>query len=150
MGADFMCTALPWCNPSRDRMIELVWAVEEKAFGEEPYFGGWFGYDAEDQDPQVCKEIMIAAIEAYWYLDARRDVSYLYLDDVWYLVTGGMSWGDVPTEAYEEFEKLEDLWPLLEKFAKKDREVMRKRLRDEDAERRFINRDMDESGEARV
>ena len=40
--------------------------------------------------------------------DYRRDVGEIHLKGTWYMATGGMSWGDLPTDAYETVCMLED------------------------------------------
>jgi len=122
MGADFVVAVLPDCQYSIDREIALKWAVEEMAAADEPWFGNYF----DDYDQEEAKETLIAAIDEYFELDGRRDVGGLYLPPdetgIWYIVSGGLSWGDNPiTDAYTIFEQMEELWSLLEQFAKEDR-----------------------------
>jgi len=38
----------------------------------------------------------VAKVFEYW-----RDTTTLVLDDKWYIATGGLSWGDPPTECYD-------------------------------------------------
>lgn len=33
--------------------------------------------------------------------EGRRDVTTLFLHNTWWMVSGGMSWGDAPTDAYD-------------------------------------------------
>lgn len=54
-----------------------------------------------------------------------REVCELYLPDLPYScwITGGMSWGDSPTDSYDDFNAcgmLEDVWQLILDFARED------------------------------
>ncbi len=41
-------------------------------------------------------------------LRCRRDIADVLIKDTWYAISGGMSWGDLPTEAYEGVSMLDD------------------------------------------
>jgi hypothetical protein len=127
MGADFMFQILPLCRHSIDREIELVMAVEEAAFeqehGDKNVFMFDFDYFWDEVELDESKEDIIETISKdYWNLQYSRDVGTLIMDDVWYILTGGMGWGDDPTDSYYPMSKLNGLWDLFEKFAKEDRE----------------------------
>jgi len=129
MGADFTLQILPDCKHTIDREIALKWEVEEMYANE--WLGDWA--DVEDLEKAKwfynAKEEMIDAIDEYFKLLDRRDVGGFVLpnspDGIWYIASGGMS--DIPTESYGTMEKLQELWPLLEKFATEDRDAMLKR-----------------------
>ncbi len=38
----------------------------------------------------------------------RRDVAEVCLKGTWYIITGGLSWGDLPTDAFETISMLDD------------------------------------------
>lgn len=123
MAADMTLYVLPQAKYSIDREISLKWKVMEME-----YFGDALeGYD-DDEDP---REIIINAIDTYWFLDCRRDVSNLLLEGKWYFATGGLSWGDPPTDATSIFEYLDELWQMLDKFADEDRSAHYKSLEEE-------------------
>ncbi len=56
-----------------------------------------YGDDIEDDDT----DYVARAIEDLdWVYEDRRATTLLYIDGKYYVVSGGMSWGDVPTDAY--------------------------------------------------
>jgi len=48
---------------------------------------------------EIADEIINEAIEEIIFAGSRRDVGHLFLEHRWWLISGGMSWGDAPTEA---------------------------------------------------
>lgn len=117
MGADLLVYVLPQCKFSRERDTFLKQKVKKL---------DWAGNYFDDYELEEAKKIMANAIDEYWKLDVRRDIVSIYLDDKWYLITGGMSWGDQPTDASEYFEQLQELWTTLNKFSNEDRQKSRK------------------------
>lgn len=118
MGADFIYGVLPSCDVTDERRKEL-----------EDTINGFTEFEgmAEDRFETIdeMKESMLAAVETYDNSENRRDCSLLHLPDMTYnaVITGGMSWGDNPTEAEDDFNILADsstVWALLEKWAKED------------------------------
>jgi hypothetical protein len=114
MGADFTYVLLPICNMTEPRIKkarEIINALD---------------FDSEDvQDiTQMDKEAVLAIVEKYstGYYEHHREVCRLHVrKDVKFYITGGLSWGDPPTSAYEEFNPLEHLlFDQLEAWAIED------------------------------
>lgn len=55
------------------------------------------------EDPEPNAETLRAATrDAVIALNGhRRDVTSVYIANAWWLATGGLSWGDTPTDAYD-------------------------------------------------
>lgn len=57
--------------------------------------------DGEDEAEQeaALRELLKLAVDVL--AQGRRDVTSLFLHNTWWMVSGGLSWGDSPTEAYD-------------------------------------------------
>ncbi|WP_162817556.1 hypothetical protein [Microbacterium paraoxydans] len=57
--------------------------------------------DGEDEAEQeaALRELLKLAVNVL--AQGRRDVTSLFLHNTWWMVSGGLSWGDSPTEAYD-------------------------------------------------
>jgi hypothetical protein len=120
MGADFIYQILPLCKLTSDRKIKLVWMVEEFEDIEEIKSVCEDYFLVEDMDLPEAKEHLVYYIDEYPEFSYRRDVGWLILNGAKYMLTGGMSWGDEPTDSFRDFEYLQWAWDELEKWAKED------------------------------
>jgi hypothetical protein len=142
MGADILLYALPHCeltDERRDKITKAVEAVSDKdvldynedylhmelpdlgdmdmAYGE--------GAELEAMATLVRADILDACFEVLEHVDNPRDMASISFPGLGYrvLMTGGMSWGDNPTESSNYLDKLSNfdpLWDLLQKFAEED------------------------------
>lgn len=122
MGADFIYTILPLCKKTNERKAELKEFIESITLDNyEKIMYPWQGFDNDD-DLEEGKAEILYALDEYWNLDGRRDTAYLCLDpqDVTYILSGGMSCGDGPTDSFDVMLKLEGLWEYFLKYAKED------------------------------
>lgn len=122
MGADFVYSILPLCEKTDGRVAELKKLIEDATLDDYgKIMPPWQGF-CDEGDFNDCKDDILAALDEYWDLQYRRDVGLLCLDPrgITCILTGGMSYGDSPTDAYLVFEKLEGLWDYFEKYAKED------------------------------
>lgn len=55
----------------------------------------WSTIFTDDQVAEVVTKVVADIMENH------RQTSWLCLDDKWYIMSGGLSWGDAPTEACE-------------------------------------------------
>jgi hypothetical protein len=96
MGADFLLACLPvevgghvikarWKNYSKDKFAQDVYEVTMDA---EADLDRWW-QKIDDFLPCITGD------------DYRRDMDWLFLDGKEYVVSGGMSWGEMPTEAFD-------------------------------------------------
>lgn len=60
------------------------------------------GWERENTNAEECRERIGYAIDAILAGDAPRDTGSLFIDNRWHIVTGGMSWGDAPTDSFDE------------------------------------------------
>ena len=133
MGADFICSACPLPSSAegekalRDLLSEKIESLSlskcyalledyhysheddisrriEEDFSEDHLFGvddirGFFAR-------QIATEIIEDALEEIIFLQDRRDINHIMLDHKWWIISGGMSWGDSPTEAMNSIDIL--------------------------------------------
>lgn len=126
MGADFLYEVLPACKITMDREEEMESVINKINDIIDEY---------DSIDPQVdldgYKNILIASFSDYPKLGLRwhRDIGELDMfrpKDMKYpiFITGGMSWGDPPTDSYDSFQRLaacRPIWNKLRKWAIEDR-----------------------------
>jgi hypothetical protein len=128
MGADMLLWTLPYAAGSSERQQELERLVRNlpdvrwREVAEE--HGGWL--EEESGSPaQWGQELLLQAVLNWSGLPQQRDVVVFYGEGMTYrlLVTGGLSWGDSPTDAAEIFEALgavHEIWLLLRDWAIED------------------------------
>lgn len=105
MGADFCFCLLPVCEMTPERIAEASALL------------------VDDDDWGVSAEELAEYLDRYSKTDYRdsREVGTTYFDGIEYLVTGGLSWGDPPTDEYAEWSHLErQIGHLLMKWARED------------------------------
>ena len=133
MGADFCACGVPLCELTEERLTALRAVMAD-------YTDKEIITIAEDWvslDPDYLEELSEAgkahvlrrhfvdrALESISYLDSRC-ASPIRFDGMDYavLLTGGMTWGDAPTEAYETFMEVcaaNKMWKLMQTFARED------------------------------
>lgn len=120
MGADFLYTIIPKAEPSDERKAKLAVACQSVPITRD---------DAEmllgSDNVEEAKQVLAKFANEYWELGQRRDTSTLKIkpQDPAFIITGGMSWGDGPTETYDQLcviENLTDIWDLLLEWAEED------------------------------
>ncbi len=136
MGADFLLYAVPKCQMTpkrlhlasqavRDMSNDLILEYLEQNEG--------LQYAEEDRET-ACRDYRKQLLLDVEFLQDpfTRDVVDLDLVgcDRAYLFTGGMSWGDTPSDAAEIFQRLgscDRLWTLLNRWAVEDKKAARKK-----------------------
>lgn len=126
MGADFLFAATPRFNPTPERCREIKTFLRE--YPEDKLFelvGDYWilGLDDESTAKEIRFRIYEAVLEAAEY--ETRETSTLRMPgmDFEVTITGGMSWGDSPTEAFNiigDLTSFADLWDLMKKFSSED------------------------------
>ena len=125
MGADFTMSKFPQFNFNDDRKEEIANALSSMKQEDFEELRDWYYFEDEDED--TIREDMLGAIEQAAGLSSRETGEcFEYQKDgkkVLMSYTGGMSWGDDPTDAYGIFNKAshaEEVWNLANKFSHKD------------------------------
>ncbi len=67
------------------------------------YYPGFLGSDDETLSKDELMAKVRDALEVVYDYNHRRDCAQLVIDDKIYALTGGMSYGDDPTDAYNSF-----------------------------------------------
>jgi hypothetical protein len=119
MGADFLYATVPCftLTPERERRFtEMFNQYIAELDGTTASFRDRFELES-DLDPELANAALLdAAVTAMRQSDfdrqhGSREISYLSLSGMDYdvMITGGMSWGDSPTDAFDSFCLLEEL-----------------------------------------
>lgn len=111
MGADFVYAILPMCKITPERFAAATALI--KAFNVDES-------DLDCGDPD--HDAMLAAFVYYasGEFSCNREVGELALGGAIYYLTGGMSWGDSPTDTYDELNALGCIWSQLEAWSRED------------------------------
>jgi hypothetical protein len=116
MGADFVFAVAPACTLTKERSEELEQIIDTLEYSDCPE------WDEEEAELEDVQEGLRAAVSEYAI--ESREIGVFCPDETFpYKVTGGMSWGDAPTEAYQHFLHLEQcpkIWHKLVEWAKED------------------------------
>ena len=116
MGADMILAAVPAAELTEARKQELAQLIEGLPEDEAP---DWFD-NADD-----WRGALNDAVEEYAECQGRRACTSLRLPgwECCYYFTGGMSWGDEPTDLMHSFDLIcecNSLWNLLHEWALED------------------------------
>jgi hypothetical protein len=105
MGADFIYAIAP-VDIDKDKYVArakaLTFEEAEALFQEDEYF--FPGAESEEDDAEFLKmviERLLMAIEVC-YTTSLRELDHLTLKGTRFVLTGGMSWGDPPTDVYDD------------------------------------------------
>lgn len=114
MGADFIYAICPMVDltDERKRLIkECIAKIPEDEF--EDCYGDPFD---EDFREDLFESTLSSCV------DNSRETATIKLGNYWAVITGGMSWGDGPTEAYENMiiQYFDTLWNLLVAMSTED------------------------------
>ena len=141
MGADLYLTSLPHCQLTDERKVKIREAVEGVPDKEVLAFNSDYRFmelsdekdpsslSEEEHDKELAKEVREDILEAcFEVLDGGenpRDMGSLIFPGMNYrvLMSGGMSWGDPPTDSCDLFNRcqnFEPIWDLLQAFAEED------------------------------
>ena len=75
------------------------------------------------EDALEAKKESLRVINNYPNMEYYRDIGTLHLHDCLYILSGGMSWGDDPTDSFRDLcilAEIPDFWILGEKWSKED------------------------------
>ena len=56
---------------------------------------------------QIVKNMLRDALDEIIFEENRRDIAHIMLEHKWWIISGGMSWGDSPTEAMNSIDILD-------------------------------------------
>ena len=121
MGADFLYVTCPRFEPTSKRLTQLRRVVRNIPHGELSMLAEDRGWEFAEIIPNILE-----AVKQLPELDSRRDISTIARHDLDCWITGGMSWGDSPTEAFESLEWLtisSTVLDRLDRWAREDAQV---------------------------
>jgi hypothetical protein len=113
MGADLlvMYVAVPFNKDIDELKAELLNKVKsidltaERENVKEFVLSAFGDEEMLEDDEESIRAVMLGTVEDFFGCLNNRDVSsFLHKGEVLY-VTGGMSWGDSPTDSYDRFER---------------------------------------------
>ena len=116
MGADFLYATVPCftLTPERERQFTEMLNQHFADGTDMDWLRDRAGLDQDDEEEVSNAALLAAVLDAIHRVrdsHGSREVSYLSLSGMDYavMITGGMSWGDSPTEAFDSFCLLEEL-----------------------------------------
>jgi hypothetical protein len=112
MGADFIGTFIKAPTVSKEEAFIALAAMSNRHLDE--LFTDVSGHDADPENPEAeeGREFFTDMLRSFYDEIVNynnREVGVWLIGDQPYLVTGGMSWGDEPTEAYKVIEAMNAL-----------------------------------------
>ena len=129
MGADLLLCWTPFCGDTPERREEFKRSLRKlsdaELVDECKDTLDWLIEDSES-DTEAAEAIRDTMLQAFREYGENRECCSISFPGMDYemLITGGMSWGDRPTESFREVEILgavpADTYRLLEKWAKED------------------------------
>jgi hypothetical protein len=105
MGADFLYAIIPTCKWTPDRLKEAKKLL------------------VADEERNLSKKEMQTILTDFTSgkMGRSREANSFRMDGLEFLLTGGISWGDTPTDLYDSVQALENqLWGKLMAWAKED------------------------------
>ena len=126
MGADFCMAKFPKFDFNDDRKEQFRQAITSMTESDQEYLRSFYYGDEESLDEMA--DDMLETIRDASSLESRETSAWQEYDKdgntVEMIYTGGMSWGDMPTEAFYSLDKasyLESVYKLAVKFSVEDR-----------------------------
>lgn len=124
MGADFMWAVAPQPELNDDRVAAIRQLIEEITDEELVNVDDNFGCFYNDDYDQMREELLDTVILVCQDLD-NRETSQIRLSGMdWRgIITGGMSWGDAPTDAFRPIAMVgyfQSVFDLLRQFSQED------------------------------
>ncbi len=126
MGADFMFAASPRCELTRERkrrVKETIRAISDEKLLEvvDDYWP--LGLDDESTPAKIRVELYKAVLENAEI--ENRETGWVQLDGMDWIanITGGMSWGDSPTESFDSMSAIacfDPVYELMKEFSRED------------------------------
>ncbi len=126
MTACFSCVYIPYPKMTDDRKTELHTVVEKL----EPHdFRYITVYDDEidEEDANDLKKELHVIVNRLEYIGNRNDVAVISPELISYLITGGVTWGDDPTDSYYDIDSINNvakIYDLLDKWAHEDKDEL--------------------------
>jgi hypothetical protein len=106
MGADFIGTFIKVPTVPQDDALAALAAINDDTLDE--LFADVRGYSPGEDDEDESSRVFFADMLIELYVNIlngdRKDVAEWTIGGEQYLVTGGMTWGDTPTESYDVIE----------------------------------------------
>lgn len=130
MGADFLLYSLPWAqlDEARQKLLhDTIDQLKDEPLQEVADGVGLF----DDDDRSKVRTALHTAVREYLELDNRRDTTTWRncSDPITRVYTGGLSWGEAPTDCCQTFDVIatcEPIYEMLQRWALEDVEQGRK------------------------
>lgn len=118
MGADFIYTAVRIDRPAEEWLAAVNAATDLQLAELADEASGHYWWDDEQTDPEALRSELAAAITVAYDVNHRETHWFtpLPFTEKTFCLTGGMSWGEPPTEAFlplqllARFQELCDEW----------------------------------------
>ena len=124
MGADFTLATFPYFDMTDDRRERFRELIMNLPASETDEFQEWYGYDRLDDEESYNLEELLQDIESSCSTVNRETCTITTYNDKGQRyelnVTGGMTWGDSPTDAYDAFNRaafFDDVYNLAVEYS---------------------------------
>jgi len=126
MGADFMYAVCPRCELTQERkkrIKDTIRAISDEELLDAVISYCALGLDDESTPAQIRVELYKAVLENAEI--ENRETSWVRFDGMDWIanITGGMSWGDSPTESFDSMAGINDfesVYELMKEFSRED------------------------------
>lgn len=136
MGADLIVTWMPAAKASDKRKEELNEIVKKLDLSPEGDLADYLAdlheigyldqFDGSDDEESEILDCIQEHVNTYWSWAEKgepRDVNTIFKDGRSFYITGGMSWGDEPTDSFgtfEVFDRVPAVWSKLKEWSLHD------------------------------
>ncbi|MCK9341940.1 MAG: hypothetical protein M0P37_09365 [Synergistaceae bacterium] len=120
MGADFLLTFIPYPELTEDRRATIEATIDALAFEDIKEYINYTGmadeWDDDDQESVVneIRQCVRKIVAEYSEMYRWRGTSLASIRGCRYLFAGGMSWGDSPSEEYDDISMLVCIDPIYQ------------------------------------
>ena len=117
MGADMLLACMPHFEPTDDRRRVLEEALREVVIG--PQDVDSMNRLEFQEELEYERQQVLSAFDC----DTSREVTVMPIDGKWWRFSGGPSWGDSPTEAYQWIcaaGECDRIWKLFQQWQAED------------------------------
>lgn len=124
MGADFLFAAAPQPTLNEERKQAIKDLLEQIPYQDMLDVDNDFGGFDDTSSAEAMRKELFDTIVEVCEMD-NRETSNIQLDGMDWMgvITGGMSWGDTPTDSFETIatiNRFPPVWDLLKHFAQED------------------------------
>jgi hypothetical protein len=119
VGVNYIFVSLPMVPDTPEVRQELNQVIDRLDLANLPEETLWeLGLEVDEELPDAdqVRTAVRELVQEYFNQQASREVTVENIEGVAYLTTGGLSWGDAPTEAFNVFSAVLTVAPLYDRM----------------------------------